>query len=72
MKVVIRYFDKNSMFVCKVDKFLFINFIKRKKRIDKNSLITISLITYNYILFNRILRQFGLAKPLINIKDYNK
>lgn len=70
MKVVLRYLDKNSMFVCKVNKFLFITFIKR--RINKNLLITISLITYNYILFNRILREFGLAKPLINIKDYYK
>lgn len=68
MKVVIKYLNKKTIFVCKVDRFLFFNFINKK--LNKDVLITISLITYNYILLNRILRQFGLAKPLINIKDY--
>lgn len=69
MKIIIKYSKKSNLFIGKINNFLFISFSIRRP-LNKNLLINISLVTYNYILLTRIIRQFGLAKPLINIKDY--
>lgn len=68
MKINIKYKKKSFSFIVNVNKFLFLRF--PLKYYQKNLFINISLITYNYIMLNRILRQFGLIKPLLNKKDF--
>ena len=68
MKVYIYYNKKLSNYNVKLDKYLFLNFFLWKEKI----LIwkKISLKTYNYMLIIKLLRSFGLVKPLLNIKEY--
>lgn len=69
MKVFIYYNKKNLKFMVRFKKFIFMNFYL-KKFININFLENISLIKYNYILLLKILRIYGLLKPIINIKDF--
>jgi hypothetical protein len=69
MKISISYKKKNYRFLVKVNNKVFLIFLIKKL----NSVIllkNISLIIYNYILLIKILRIYGLSKPLINKKDY--
>lgn len=68
MKINIKYKKKSFSFIVNVNKSLFLRF--PLKYYQKNLFINISLITYNYIMLNRILRQFGLVKPVLNKKDF--
>jgi len=66
MKIYIKYIKRFNMYNILIDKHLFISF----KLINKRLLVKMSLKAYNYMLLIKILRQFGLAKPLINLKNY--
>jgi hypothetical protein len=69
MKIHIIYKKKNYKFFVKVNNKVFLIFLIKKL----NSIVllkNISLIIYNYILLIKILRIYGLSKPLINKKDY--
>jgi hypothetical protein len=69
MKIHISYKKKNYKFFVKVNNKVFLIFLIKKL----NSVIllkNISLIIYNYILLIKLLRIYGLSKPLINKKDY--
>jgi hypothetical protein len=69
MKISIIYKKKNYRFLVKINNKVFLIFLLKKL----NSVIllkNISLIVYNYILLIKILRIYGLSKPLINKKDY--
>jgi len=69
MKIHIIYKKKNYKFFVKVNNKVFLIFLLKKL----NSVIllkNISLIIYNYILLIKLLRIYGLSKPLINKKDY--
>ena len=67
MKINIKYKKKSFSFIVKINGSLFFRFSMKN---NINSSINISLVTYNYVLLNRILRQFGLVKPLLNKNDY--
>lgn len=69
MKVIIKYNKKKYKYLIKLNNKIFINFII-KKFIKINKLENISLIIYNYILLIKLLRIFGLIKPLNNTIDY--
>ena len=69
MKVIIKYNKKKYKYFIKLNNKIFINFII-KKFIKINKLKNIILIIYNYILLIKLLRIFGLIKPLNNTIDY--
>lgn len=69
MKISIYYSKKNLKYLVRFNKSIFIIFYL-KKFINIDLLKNISLITYNYILLLKILRIYGLIKPLKNIKDF--
>jgi len=69
MKIKIIYKKKIFKFLVKLDKNLIINFFI-KKLIIKFLSNNISLIIYNYILLIKLLRIYGLIKPLINLNDF--
>lgn len=70
MKISISYKKKNYKFLVKINNNkVFLIFLIKKL----NSVIllkNISLIVYNYILLIKILRIYGLSKPLINKRDF--
>ena len=68
MRINIKYKKKSFSFIVKINGSLFFRFPMKNK--NNSSSINISLVTYNYVLLNRILRQFGLVKPLLNKNDY--
>ena len=69
MRLDLCYKKKSFSFISKINRSLFLR--TPLKNFNKSNLsINISLITYNYIILNKILRQFGLMKPLLNKKDY--
>lgn len=69
MRILIKYNSKKYRFLVKLNNKIFMDFIV-KKFINKNTLENISLIIYNYIVLIKLLRIFGLNKPLINRKDF--
>lgn len=69
MKISIKYNSKKYIYIIKINNSIFMNFIIRKF-IDRNKLKNISLIIYNYMIVIKLLRNFGLSKPLINRKDF--
>lgn len=68
MKINIKYRKKSFSFIVKINGSIFFRWTLRN--LKDNLFINISLITYNYIILNKILRQYGLTKPLLNKKDY--
>ena len=69
MKILRSYSKKNFKYLVKFNNFVFLVCLIKKLNSYK-ILKKISLIVYNYILLIRILRIFGLVKPLVNKKDY--
>lgn len=69
MKISISYNKKSFKYLVKVNNVIFLIFLVKKLNSDK-LLKKISLIVYNYILLIKILRIYGLIKPLVNKKDY--
>jgi hypothetical protein len=68
MKIKINYNKIKFIFYIKINKKLLINFqLINKKKIKK---INSSILNYNYNLFLKILRNYGLIKSLKNNKDY--
>lgn len=66
MKTIIKYKKKSLNFLIKINKQIFIKW----KLLSKKNYTNISLKTYNYLIIAKILRNFGLLKPLINIKKF--
>jgi hypothetical protein len=63
--IKINYKKKNKYFYIKIkNKLLFIFYIKK---INNNN---ISILSYNYYLLLKILRNFGLLNPIYNKKNY--
>lgn len=69
MKILISYNKKSFKYLVKLNNSVFLVFWIKKLNSEK-LLKKISLIVYNYILLIKILRIYGLVKPLINKKDY--
>ncbi len=69
MKIYIKYNKKSLNYIIKLDKKLFVN-LSFKKFISNFLLKKISFKLYNYIILLKLLRMFGLIKPLINLKDF--
>ena len=68
MLITIRYNKKKYSFIIKINSFVF--YIHKIRKLKKTSKINLSVLVYNYILVLKILRQFGLLKPIINLNDY--
>ena len=63
------YLIKNQMkYLIKYKKKLISVLLIKKLKMKYNK---ISILLYNYILFQKILRTLGLNKPIINKKNYN-
>jgi hypothetical protein len=69
MEILINYNNIKSSYFIKMNKDIFF-FFKLVRINSNNKLNSTSLINYNYFLFIRILRQFGLCKSLKNLVDY--
>jgi hypothetical protein len=65
MKVIIKYNKIKKVFIVKINNNLLLNYYLKINR--KNNY---SMINYNYNLLLKILRIFGLIKPIYNKKDY--
>lgn len=65
MKIIVKYNKKTTKWTIFIDnKVLFNSTIIIKK---KNNY---SIFLYNYLIILKILRQFGLKKPIKNCKQY--
>jgi hypothetical protein len=65
MKIKIEYNKMKEIFIVKIDNNLFLNYYlkeNKKKNYSKKN--------YNYNILLKILRIFGLIKPIYNKKDY--
>jgi hypothetical protein len=67
MKVEIKYNKIKKIYIVKLNKELLFNYYL-KKNIKNNY----SFTNYNYNILLKILRIFGLMKPIYNKKDYIK
>jgi hypothetical protein len=67
MYINLYYNKKKNNFIVKLNKKLLLN-LKLNKYKKVNNYMSIRV--YNYLLFLRILRQFGLSKPIKNNLDY--
>jgi hypothetical protein len=65
MKIKIEYKKMKEIFIVKLDNKLFLNYYLKEKR-NQNY----SKKNYNYNILLKILRIFGLIKPIYNKKDY--
>jgi hypothetical protein len=63
MKIYIIYLKKKLNFYIYLDGSIFLIY-KLKKY--KKTAVNLSLANYNYLIVSKILRQYGLIKPLIN------
>jgi len=66
MKIKIQYNKNKKIYIIKLNNKLLFNYYLKK--IKKNNY---SLLNYNYNLILKILRIFGLIKPIYNYRDYN-
>jgi len=67
MKIKIQYNINKKIYIVKLNNKVLFNYYLKK--ITKNNY---SFITYNYNILLKILRIFGLIKPIYNLKDYKK
>jgi hypothetical protein len=65
MKIKIQYNKKKKVYIVKLDKKLLFNYYLKKKRNNNYS-----FVNYNYYILLKILRIFGLIKPINNLKDF--
>lgn len=65
MKIKIEYNKLKKIYIVKLNKKILFNYYLRINK--KNNY---SLFNYNYNILLKILRIFGLIKPLYNYKDY--
>jgi len=63
--IIINYNKKNKLYAIKLNNKLLFNFIIKKK-LNNN----ISILSYNYYLILKILRNLGLINPIYNKKNY--
>lgn len=69
MKIYIKYNKINNTFIIKINKYLFLT--HRNKKYKKNKIINnLSILDYNYLIILKILRIFGLKRPLNNFRDF--
>lgn len=68
MKILIKLNKKGYNWLVYIDNYLFLTFSLKSKIILKKK--NYSKIFFNYFLLLKILRQFGLLKPLKNIKNF--
>lgn len=67
MKIKIQYNKIKKMFIVKLNNKVLFNYYLKK--LKKNNY---SFINYNYNILLKILRIFGLIKPIYNLNDYKK
>jgi len=65
MKINIIYNKLKKVYIVKLDNRLLFNYYLKKNK--KNNY---SILNYNYFILLKILRIFGLMKPIYNKKDY--
>jgi hypothetical protein len=65
MKIKIEYNKLKKIYIVKLNKKILFNYYFKLNK--KNNY---SLLNYNYNILLKILRIFGLIKPLYNYKDY--
>jgi hypothetical protein len=68
MKVKLQYNKIKKIFIVKLNNKILFNYYLRKIS-NKNNY---SFINYNYNILLKILRIFGLIKPIYNFNDYKK
>lgn len=66
MKIAIKFNKKGYNWTVYIDNYLFLTYSLKKKLFSNNH----SNIFNNYFMLLKILRQFGLIKPLKNIKKF--
>ena len=67
MKKKKKYNKKKKNYIIKLNNNLLFNYYLKKNKKNKHS-----YINYNYYILLKILRIFGLIKPIYNYKDYYK
>ena len=66
MKILIKFNKKGYNWTVYIDNYLFLTYSLKNKLFFNNY----SKVFYNYFMLLKILRQFGLLKPVKNLKKF--